>query len=77
MTNASAISICAPVGGFGHPNGSMSASSSSPSGTGISTGNGNWTGMGRPVPFIGAAASTGLDVVALIVVLAGTVGKIL
>ncbi len=53
VTDAYAVSICAAVGGFGHPNATASSTAAMGSGTAAPTGNGTFTGT--PVPFTGGS----------------------
>ena len=65
VTNAYAVSVCAPVGGFGHASATLSSTATGVSGTATPTGNGtvvynsttnhNATFKGTPVPFTGGA----------------------
>ena len=65
VTNAYAVSVCAPIGGFGHAGATVSSTATGVRGTATPTGNGtvvynsttnhNATFKGTPVPFTGGA----------------------
>ena len=65
VTNAYAVSVCAPVGGFGHTSATLSSTATGVSGTATPTGNvtvvyngttnHSATFKGTPMPFTGGA----------------------
>ena len=69
VTDAYAVSICAAVGGFGHPNATTSSTAAMVSGAAAPTGNGTFTGGSGVIKGCGTVVLVGLLVGGIVVAL--------